>query len=513
MNAARILLIVSCASLVGQTIFARAAENEAQPKTELLVLAAASTTDALEAISANFMRLHPQVTVRTSFGASSALAKQIVAGAKADVFLSASHEWADMLDEKQFVARRRDLLGNRLVVVVPLKSPFAIAQPADLLDPAIRHLALADPQGVPAGVYARQALETLKLWQSLEPRVAVAADVRQALQFVATGAAEAGIVYASDAHADPQVRVACEFDPALSAAIRYPLVLLDRGRDNAAARDFYEFLSSPAASAVFESQGFLVLPAIAEPSGATAKHVSSPSRDAAGSWWSLTHNEWEALRLSLLVGVCAVAASLPLAIGTGYYLARSQTRGKWFVELLVNLPLVLPPVVTGYLLLVLFAPRGALGGFLESWLGIRIVFTWLGAAIAAAVISFPLMVRAIRLAFQAVDPRLEMAARSLGAGRWDAFWSVSLPLARSGVLAGCMLAFARSLGEFGATIMIAGNIVGQTQTIPLAIFSDSNRPGAELQVWRLVGISIALAAAALLASEWLERRHATREST
>jgi molybdate transport system permease protein len=175
--------------------------------------------------------------------------------------------------------------------------------------------------------------------------------------------------------------------------------------------------------------------------------------------------------------------------------------------LAVNLPLVIPPVVTGLLLLKLFSPLGPVGGALEDWFGVRIVLTWLGAAIAAAVMSFPLMVRAIRLAFQAVDPRLEMAARSLGAGRFDAFASVVLPLGKSGVLAGCVLAFARSLGEFGATFMVAGNIVGETQTIPLAVFSYANRPGADVQMWRLVAISIALAAAALLASEWLERRN------
>jgi molybdate transport system permease protein len=221
----------------------------------------------------------------------------------------------------------------------------------------------------------------------------------------------------------------------------------------------------------------------------------------------LSWEAWSAVRLSFQVGLCAVVAILPLAIAVGYLLARWQSPHKWLLEVLVNLPLVLPPVVTGYLLLIVFAPRGPLGSALENWLGVRIVFTWLGAAIAAAVMSFPLMVRAIRLAFQAVDPRLEMAARSLGASRFDAFLSVALPLARSGVLAGCVLAFARSLGEFGATIMVAGNIVGETQTLPLAIFSEFNLPNADTQVGRLAGISIALAAGALLASEWLERRH------
>jgi molybdate transport system permease protein len=227
----------------------------------------------------------------------------------------------------------------------------------------------------------------------------------------------------------------------------------------------------------------------------------------------LTSEEWSALRLSFQVGLCAVLASLPVAIVVGYLLARWNSRGRWLLEMVVNLPLVLPPVVTGYLLLVMFAPRGPLGGFLEDRLGVRIVFTWFGAAIAAAVMSFPLMVRAIRLAFQAVDPRLELAARTLGASRAHAFLSVALPLARRGVLAGCVLGFARSLGEFGATMMVAGNIVGETQTVALAIFSDSNRPGAEMQVARLVVISIALAALALLASEWLEWRQTSRETT
>ncbi|MBI3838637.1 MAG: molybdate ABC transporter permease subunit [Planctomycetia bacterium] len=225
--------------------------------------------------------------------------------------------------------------------------------------------------------------------------------------------------------------------------------------------------------------------------------------------WSLSSEEWLALRLSFQVGLGAVLVSLPAAVLVAYVLARWQSRSKWLLEVLVNLPLVLPPVVTGYLLLVCFAPSGPLGHALETWLGLRIVLTWWGAAVAAAVVSFPLMVRAIRLAFQAVDPRLEMAARSLGAGRLDAFWTVTLPLARRGVLAGCVLAFARSLGEFGATIMVAGNIVGETQTIPLAIFSNW---GALGEVWRLATISVALAAAALLASEWLERRQTSRES-
>lgn len=220
----------------------------------------------------------------------------------------------------------------------------------------------------------------------------------------------------------------------------------------------------------------------------------------------LTPVEWSALRLSLQVALMAALCSLPFAVVVGYVLARFRFLGKWLLEVLVDLPLVLPPVVTGYLLLVTFAPHGPIGSLLGQWFGIKIVFTWLGAAVASAVVSFPLMVRAIRLAFQGVDPRLEMAARSLGASRLDAFFTVALPLARRGLIAGFTLAFARSLGEFGATIMLAGNIEGKTRTIPLAIYTLANTPNGMEQTWRLVSLSIALACVALAVSAWLERR-------
>jgi molybdate transport system permease protein len=220
----------------------------------------------------------------------------------------------------------------------------------------------------------------------------------------------------------------------------------------------------------------------------------------------LTPMEWSALRLSFQVAAVSVIAGLPVATVIGYLLARGRFRGKWLLEVLVDLPLVLPPVVTGYLLLVGFGPHGPIGCILTGWFGVKVVFTWLGAALASAVVSFPLMVRAIRLAFQGVDPRFEMAARSLGSSRLRAFFTVALPLARRGLIAGILLAFARSLGEFGATIMVAGNIEGQTRTIPLAIYTVFNQPDAMAETWRLVGLSVLLACTALLASEWLERR-------
>ena len=216
--------------------------------------------------------------------------------------------------------------------------------------------------------------------------------------------------------------------------------------------------------------------------------------------------EWQAIALSVRVAAVAVAGSLPLGIALGWLLARRRFPGKSLVETTLNLPIVLPPVVTGYLLLVTFGTRGWMGRHLYDWLGIRIVFDWKGAALASAVIAFPLMVRAIRVAFTTVDPRLESAARSLGAGPFDTFLSVTLPLARHGIIAGCVLSFGRSLGEFGATIMIAGSIPGETRTIPLHIFNLLESPGGTEAARRMVVVSIVLAAGALALSEYLERR-------
>lgn len=226
----------------------------------------------------------------------------------------------------------------------------------------------------------------------------------------------------------------------------------------------------------------------------------------------LSAEEWNALWLSFQVASCAAVVGLPFSVVIGYVLARGRFRGRWLLEVVVNLPLVLPPVVVGYLLLVCFSPRGPVGSLLLNWFDWRVVFTWWGAVLASVVVSFPLMVRAIRLTFQGIDPRLELAAESLGAGRLRTFWTISLPLARRGLIAGAVLGFARSLGEFGATIMVAGNIESQTRTIPLAIFTLTNQPGGVERSWRLVGLAIILACGALAVSEWLERKKSTYES-
>jgi molybdate transport system permease protein len=221
--------------------------------------------------------------------------------------------------------------------------------------------------------------------------------------------------------------------------------------------------------------------------------------------------ELEILSLSLKVAFVGLAASLPFAIAVAFVLARKDFPGKTLFDAVVHLPLVLPPVVVGYALLVLFGTQGPIGRLLEP-LGIVFAFRWSGAALAAAIMGFPLLVRAVRLAIDAVDARLELAARTLGAGRARVFFTVTLPLALPGVITGSLLAFARALGEFGATITFVSNIPGQTQTLPLAIYTATQVPGGDAQALRLSLLSVALSLAALAASEWLVRR-GRREET
>lgn len=220
--------------------------------------------------------------------------------------------------------------------------------------------------------------------------------------------------------------------------------------------------------------------------------------------------EWQAVILSLKVSLWSTLLSLPLGILTAYALARGQFRGKQLLNGLVHLPLIMPPVVTGYLLLLTFGRRGLIGGWLEETFGLVLAFRWTGAVLAAAIMAFPLMVRAIRMAIEAVDPKLEQAAATLGASRLWVFTSITLPLILPGVIAGSVLAFAKAMGEFGATITFVSNIPGQTQTLPLAIYTFLQVPGGESSALRLVAVSVALAMAAVLLSEVLARRAAKR---
>jgi molybdate transport system permease protein len=225
---------------------------------------------------------------------------------------------------------------------------------------------------------------------------------------------------------------------------------------------------------------------------------------------SLSAEEWEILQLSLRVSFWSVLVSLPFAIAVAYLLARANFPGKTLFDASVHLPLVLPPVVVGYFLLLLFGRRGPLGGLLEEWFGIVFAFRWTGAALAAGIMGFPLMVRAVRLSFETIDRRLEAAASTLGAGRIAVFATVTLPLALPGLITGVLLSFARGLGEFGATITFVSNIPGETRTLPLAIYTFTQTPTGDEAALRLSFIAVLLSLAALYVSEVLVRRATKR---
>ena len=222
-------------------------------------------------------------------------------------------------------------------------------------------------------------------------------------------------------------------------------------------------------------------------------------------------DELTAIGLSLRVASVAALASLPFGIAMGWLLARKRFPGKSLLDALIHLPLVMPPVVIGYVLLVSFGSQGTIGQFLAKF-GISFAFSWTGAALASAIMGFPLMVRAIRLSIEATDRRLEQAASTLGASPWRVFFSITLPLAWPGIVAGTVLAFAKALGEFGATITFVSNIPGETQTLSSAIYGLMQVPDGEAGIWRLAAVAVAISLAALLFSEWLVRRHHTRHT-
>jgi molybdate transport system permease protein len=224
----------------------------------------------------------------------------------------------------------------------------------------------------------------------------------------------------------------------------------------------------------------------------------------------LTPDEWTAIRLSLRIALVATAVALPFGVAIAWLLARKNFWGKALLDGLVHLPLVLPPVVTGYLLLISFGRKGPIGAFLADTFGIVFSFRWTGAALACGVMGFPLLVRAIRLSLEAIDRRLEDAAATLGASRLWVFATVTLPLALPGVIAGMVLCFAKALGEFGATITFVSNIPGETQTLSAAIYTYTNVPGGDAAAGRLVLVAIAIALLALIASEWFARRAGMR---
>jgi molybdate transport system permease protein len=484
-------------------LFSVACVRSPDRPSQLTIFAASSTAEVVTALAARYER-RTQIPVRTSFAASSILGQQIIAGAPADLYLSADTAWMDKLQSLGHIdtSSRRDLLGNRLVLVTPIDTPFdAEFKPEfDLLEHFRGPVGIADPAHVPAGRYAKAALEYFRWWRPIASRVIPAQDVRAALRLAERGEVGMAVIYATDAATSKRVHLAGLFPGESHPTIVYPIAKLRTAHP--AAGDLLLYLSSPEAWAVYAAAGFTPPEGAGTATISAAKvSASKPGPEPA----ALRKEEVSALLLSLKVGLLSLFFSLAPATFLAWILARKIFIGKSILDALVHLPLVLPPVATGYLLLLAFGRSGLFGPFLKI-IGLELPFTTLGAVLASAVMGFPLLVRGARLAFELVDVRLEEAASTLGASPIHTFFSVTLPLAIPGILTGSILCFARSLGEFGATITFAGNISGETQTLSSAIHTMTQLPDGDTAALRLVVLSVLLSFAALLASELLAKR-------
>lgn len=466
----------------------------------LVVLAASSLQDILPVVARAWLEAGG-VPVRFSFDTTSRLAPQILRGAPADLFVSADELWMRWLDERSGVnsASIRPIATNQLVFVVPSGVSDFPQDPRALIAADLPRIALAG-ETVPAGRYARAALESLDVWSAIEPRVVRGGSVRGALEWVARGEADGGIVYRTDALVEDRVQLAFVFQGLDVRVPSYPAAVTTSTTSPETAQAFLDFLGGAEALALFGAAGF-------GPAGGGAVTGAGPPLaldQSSGSDASVGLDPWSAIRLSLIVALSAVLLGLVPAVAVGWLLARRDFPGKSLVSMIVMAPLVVPPVVTGFLLLTVLGRESAIGGFLTA-IGLPIPFTLLGATLAALVVGFPLYVMAIRTVFDTVDRRFEEVSWALGVPKAQTFRRISLPLALPGIAAGAVLAFARSLGEFGATVVLAGNMEGETRTIALAVYSLLESPSGQQATWILVIGSVFLSLLALLGFEGLTR--------
>ncbi|MCB9779805.1 MAG: molybdate ABC transporter permease subunit [Alphaproteobacteria bacterium] len=470
------------------------------------VFAASSLTDALEEAGRRYAAQTGEPEPTLVFGASSRIARQVIEGAPAHLVMTANPAWMQALVDAGAVPADTvvELLGNQLVVVVP-GDGTAGPESFDALS-SVGRLALAGPE-VPAGSFAREALASAGILDALSPRIVSSPNVRATLSVVAAGEADAGIVYATDALIEPRVRVAFAIDSHLHTPVIYPLGLTTQGAADPRALAFAAWLRDGDGLAAFQAAGFTALdppaPAADAPS---AEAAAAPAEDVAVVIPDVIELDPRPPVLrSLWVASLSLVFSLPPAILLGGLMARRDFLGKSLLSTVLLSPLVLPPVVTGWLLLKLFGRNGPLGGILDT-IGLEVAFSRWGAMVAAAVVGFPLLIVLTRQAIESVDARYAAVAETLGCTPLSAFVRVTLPMAVPGIAAGAVLAFARALGEFGATAMLAGDIPGETRTIAIAIYALTERPGGQDAAATLVWISLGLSLFALLGYEALSRR-------
>lgn len=469
----------------------------------LAVWVASSAGPAMQAVEASWESAGGAALVLNT-DASSRLSAQVAAGAPADLLVTADREWMDWAVERSAVdgGSVRVLAGNRLVLVERDRGPGAPPWTAD--DPAGWFLRL--PPGyrvavageeVPAGRRAREALATLGVLEEMAPGLVAGGSVRTVVEWVAAGELPLGFVYGSDAHGDARLRVVAALPDSLHAPVEILGGLVSGGTRKAEARALLDHMEGAAGREAFAAAGFLPPPTVRSPEPSVAGRA--PVLRAPGV------SAWSAVLLSARVALLATLLATVPAVALGWVLARRPFPGKSLVSALLLTPMVIPPVVTGFLLLTLLGQGTPLGRALAA-MGLPVPFTFLAAVVAAGVVGFPLFVVSVRNAFETVDFRMEEMSWTLGARPRTTFLKVSLPLALPGIGAGAVLAFARALGEFGATVVLAGNVEGETRTIALAVYTLLEAPEGREAIWWLVGASVAISLLALAGFEYLSRR-------
>lgn len=477
--------------LISVFLMSAAVTVPASSQDRVIVFAASSMKDALDQISASFEVDHPEIDIILSYASSGVLARQIANDAPVDVFVSASTDWMNYLVEQNQVKPNdiKSLAENQLVVVAPTNTSDE-GEWRQILERG--RFVMGDPSHVPAGIYAKQALTAQSLWVKVSQNAVFTENIRVALGIVERQEAGAGILYQSDVQLSDRLQIIHRFSDKDHAKISYPVVRLNAAND--AAGIFFDYLFTQGAQSTLAAYGFNSVGAQTASGAADHQIFENP-----------TPYLWPIIFLSLQVAFVAMLFAVPLAYAVAFLLARYEFRGKAFVQALVMTPLVMPPVVTGYLLLLLFGSKGEIGQFL-SYFGVEFAFKWTGAALAAGLMAFPLLVRPMRLSIEAIDQGIVEAANTLGANVWTRFRTVFLPLSLPGIIAGAVLGFAKSLGEFGATITFVSNIPDETQTLSLAIYSFLQSPNGDDAALTLMLISIAIALGAVLLSEMVSSR-------
>ncbi len=457
---------------------------------DISVSAAISLREALLDAGERYRQTTGQ-RVEFNFGASGQLLTQIVNGAPIDLFIPAASTQADELIRNGMAdaETRRIIAANALVLIVPMDAKQHPLSFQDLTDPRFKRIAVGQPTLVPAGAYTAQVFDRLGLREALSQRLVTGVNARQVLAYVERGEAAAGVVYATDAAASKgRVRVVATADPSLHDRIEYPAVILKRASAPQDARRFIEYLIGPEAQAIFASRGFQPIAGAARSTlNQSAEAPKPPTVEVS----SLRHPLAMSLRVAFASAALVALIGIPLAFG----LARWRFPGRSLVDALLTVPLVLPPTVVGYLLVVAFGARGPLGTALaHAFHGYSLLFNWHGAVIASAVVALPMLYLPAKAAFAGVDREMEEVARLMGANLLQVFWHVSLPMARRGIASGLLLAFARALGEFGATVMVLGGF-GKLQTLPLVVYDaytsgDLGRAIAPVVALTAVSISV-----------------------